>query len=214
MAGSVTIPAVAGLAVGIMLVLVFSSIFVSGSLNSSEEVLCWYSIEEVKENASFEILLPEKLPDGYSLQSVDFVPPDISVHMQYFTRPVCDPDNPSSPEEGYIEIVESPLSRVSSARTGEEYVQRAIASLAESGLEGKSYVFQNGRMHAAGYDRGFSESIAMDENGEIVHRSIIEHPATIWVVDDKTGAIVKIQARSTDIPLEQLAAIAESLKEY
>lgn len=213
MAGSVTISALAGLAVGIMLVFVFSSIFVSGSLNSSEEVLCWYSIEEVKENASFEILLPETLPDGYSLQSVDFVPPD-TVYMQYFTRPVCDPDNPASHEEGYIEIVESPLSRVGSARTGEEYVQRAMASFAENGLEAKSYVFQNGRMPAAGYDRGLSESIAIDENGEIVHRSIIEHPATIWVVDDKTGTIVKIQARSTEIPLEQLAAIAESLKEY
>jgi len=212
---SITIPVVAGLAVGIMLVFVFSSIFVSGSPNNnSEEVLCWYSIEEVKENALFEILVPETLPDGYSLQSVDFVPPDIAVHMQYFTRPVCDPDNPASPEEGYIEIVESPLSSVSSARTGEEYVQRAMASFAESGLEAKSYVFQNGRMHAVGYDRGLSESIAIDENGEIVHRSENEHPATIWVVDDKTGTIVKIQARSTDIPLEQLAAIAESLVEY
>ncbi len=193
-----------------MLVLVFS-IFVSGAPNY--KVLCWQSIESVKANASFVILLPKSLPAGYSLQSVEYAPPD-TVYMQYFTRSVCDPDNPASPEEGFIEIVESPLSAASTAKTGEEYVQRAVASITGSALEAKSYVFQNGRMHAVGYDRGLSESIAIDENGEIVHRSENEHPATMWVVDDMTGTIVKIQARSTDIPLEQLAAIAESLKEY
>ncbi|MEW6604167.1 MAG: hypothetical protein AB1351_05705 [Thermoproteota archaeon] len=55
-----------------------------------------------------------------------------------------------------------------------------MASFAESGLEAKAYVFQNGRMHAARYDRGFSDSIAIDENGDIVHRSEYEHAATIY----------------------------------
>ena len=51
-------------------------------------------------------------------------------------------------------------------------------------------------MHAVGYDTG------------------INYNAHLWVIDDKTGTIVKIEARSPDIALEQLAAIAESLEEY
>ncbi|MEW6604168.1 MAG: hypothetical protein AB1351_05710 [Thermoproteota archaeon] len=75
----------------------------------------------MKEISSFAILLPKTMLDGYSLQSVDYTPPN-AVYMQYFPRSVCDPSNPASPEEAFIETVESPLSAVNTARTDEEYV--------------------------------------------------------------------------------------------
>jgi len=173
---------------------------------------CGESIESVRSTAPFPILLPKALPDGYSLQSVDYVP-NVYVIMQYFTRSLCDPEHPYSPDEGVIEIVEGPLKLASDARDGEEYVQRAIAGYQESGLNAKSYVFQDGRMKAVGYGAGIGSSKAIDENGTVVHQEQFDFAAHLWVIDDKTGTIVKIEARSTDIPLEQLAAIGESLEQ-
>lgn len=157
--------------------------------------VCGESIEVVKTIASFSVLLPTKLPDGYSLQSVDYVP-HVQLILQYFTRSVCDPNNPYSPDEGVIEIVEGPLIQVSDAKTGEEYVQREIAKYKASNLNATSYIFRKGTMHAVGYDAG------------------INCNAHLWVIDDKIGTIVKIEARSADIPLKQLALIGSSLEEY
>jgi hypothetical protein len=157
--------------------------------------ICGQSIESVKENAPFTLLLPTKLPEGYSLQSVDYVP-DVYVNMQFFTRSLCDPANPYSPEEGVIEIVEASFSKESDAQTGEEYVQREMAKLQASNINATSYVFHDGRMHAIGY---WDETYLK---------------ARLVVVDNKTGTIVAINARSLDTTLEQLALIAESLKEW
>ena len=154
---------------------------------------CGQSIESVKTNAPFTILMPTRLPEGYSLQSVDYVP-NVYVIMQYFTRSLCDPNNPYSPDEGVIEIVEAPLSQVSNVKSGREYVQTEMVKYESINFNATSYVFRDGSMYAVGYDTGISCN------------------AHLWVVDDKTGTIVKIEARSTDIPLEQLAEIAESLE--
>jgi hypothetical protein len=51
-------------------------------------------------------------------------------------------------------------------------------------INATSYVFQDGRMHAVGY---------WDEKYLKAH---------LWVVDEKTGTIVKIEARSLNTPLE------------
>lgn len=155
---------------------------------------CGESLEHVKTIAPFMMLLPTELPAGYSLQSVDYVP-HVAVTLQYFTRSVCDPDNPYSPEEGVIEIVEGPLNQVSDLKGGKEYVQREMEKYEATNINATSYVFQDGRMHAVGY---------WDETYLKAH---------LWVVDDKTGTIVKIEARSLNTPLEQLAMIARSLKE-
>jgi hypothetical protein len=157
--------------------------------------ICGESFEHVKTIAPFTIILPTELPAGYSLQSVDYVP-QVAVILQYFTKSVCDPDNPYSPEEGVIEIVEGPLNQVSDFKGGKEYVQREMEKYEATNINATSYVFQDGRMHAVGY---------WDEKYLKAH---------LWVVDEKTGTIVKIEARSLNTPLEELAMIAESLKEY
>jgi hypothetical protein len=155
---------------------------------------CGGSIESVKTIAPFSILIPARLPEGYSLQSVDYVP-DVYVIMQNFTRSLCDPSNPYSPDEGVIEIVEAPLSHVSDAMSGEEYVRTEMARYEASNLNATSFVFQGGMMLAVGYDTGTN------------------YNAHLWVVDGKTATIVKIEARSNQTTLQQLAIIARSLKE-
>lgn len=191
MSSSVVIPVIAGLGAGIAFFAVFATLTQFPFQNNST---CGDSIESVKSNAPFTVLLPTKLPEGYSLQSVVYVP-DVYVNMQYFTRSVCDPNNPYSPEEGVIEIVEASFSRESDAKSGQEYVQREMSRLQSSNINATSYVFQEGRMHAVGY---WDETYLK---------------ARLVVVDDKTGTLVAINARSLDTPLEQLAMVAESLKE-
>lgn len=115
--------------------------------------------------------------------------------MQYFTRSLCDPNNPYEPEEGVIEIVEASFGKESDAKSGEEYVQREMVKLQASNINATSYIFQDGRMHAIGY---WDETYLK---------------ARLVVVDDKTGTLVAINTRSLDTSLEQLAMIAESLKE-
>lgn len=176
------------------------------------EGVCGEPIESVKSVAPFTVLLPTNLPKGYSLQSVDYVP-NVTVIMQYFTRSLCDPNNPYSPEEGVIEIVEAPLSQVSNAKSGREYVQTEMEKYGSVGINATSYVFRDGRMNAVGYEAGKGTTKAIDENGTIVQETEFEYSAHLWVVDDKTGTIVKIEARSSEIPLEQLALIAESLND-
>lgn len=190
--------------------LMYISTVYSPPLGFENESVCGESIEIVKSKAPFTVLLPTKVPDGYSLQSVDYVP-NVTVIMQYFTRSLCDPNNPYSPEEGVIEIVEAPLNQVSNATSGEEHVQTEMAKYESVGINATSYVFRDGRMNAVGYEAGKGTSRAIDENGMIVQESEFEYSAHLWVVDDKTGTIVKIEARSPDIPLELLAKIGESL---
>ena len=185
----VVVPVVLGLAVGVAFIVLFSTFTVGGS-----KTICGQSIESVKENAPFIILLPTKLPEGYSLQSVVYVP-NVYVNMQYFIRSLCDPNNPYSPEEGVIEIVEASFGKESDAKSGQEYVQREMSRFQSNNINATSYTFQDGRMHAIGY---WDETYLK---------------ARLVVVDDKTGTLVAINARSLDTPLEQLAMVAESLKE-
>lgn len=162
--------------------------------DSNKNAICGDNIESVRENAPFALLLPQKLPAGYSLQSVVYVP-DVYVNMQYFTRSLCDPNNPYEPEQGVIEIVEASFSKESDAKNGTEYVHREMARFQASNINATSYVLQDGRMHGVGYwDQDYLK-------------------ARLVVVDDKTGTLVVINARSLDTPLETLAMIADSLME-
>lgn len=191
MSASIVIPVIAGLAAGIAFFVVFATLTPFPFQNDS---ICGESIESVRSNAPFTVLLPTKLPQGYSLQSVTYVPA-VFVNMQYFTRSLCDPNNPYEPEEGVIEIVEASFGKESDAKSGEEYVQREMVKLQASNINATSYIFQDGRMHAIGY---WDETYLK---------------ARLVVVDDKTGTLVAINTRSLDTSLEQLAMIAESLKE-
>jgi hypothetical protein len=192
------VPVIAGLASGIALLVTLSTIFTQISPQNDKAIICGESIENIKEKVrtskSFAVLLPTNLPKGYSLQATDYIP-NVEVAMQYFTRSLCNPDVPYSPEEGVIEIVEGPLSHLSDAKNGEEYVQREMSKYQASNINASSYSFQNGRLHAIGY---WDESYLK---------------ASLWVIDDKTQTIVKIGARSSQTSLHQLVAIGESLKE-
>lgn len=128
------------------------------------------------------------------IQSVDYVP-NVFVNLQYFTRSLCDPNNPYSVEDGVIEIAEGPLSQNSEAKSGQEYVQIELAKYEVSGINATTYVFEDGRMHAVSYD------------------TRPNYKAHLFVVDDKTGILIKIEARSTDIQLKDLVKIGSSLEE-
>lgn len=69
--------------------------------------------------------------------------------------------------------------------TAKEHVQRLMEGFAD--INCISYVFNEGRMHAAGYDAGPSESIVIDENGDIVHGIESQHAALLWVVGGDTA---------------------------
>jgi hypothetical protein len=196
------IPVVCGLVVGITLLVVVSIIFTPISTMNGKDTNCGESIQKVKERVkakeSFALLLPTKVPSGYSLQSVDYVP-GVYVTMQYFTKSLCDPNNsPYSPDEGVLQIGEGSLSghlADAATKTGQQYVKEEMAKYQASNINATSYTFQDGRMHAVGYwDRTYLK-------------------AALWIVDDKTKTIVTVQARSLETPLEQLVVIGESLKE-
>jgi hypothetical protein len=195
---NLAIPVFAGLGTGIALVMIFAIFFTPFSSQADRNSVCGESIEivkdKVKANESFAFLLPTKLPKGYSLQTLDYVP-NAQVIMQYFTRSLCNPNFPYSPDEGVVEIVEGSLSHATDAKSGEEYVQVEMAKYRASNINATSYAFQDGRMHAIGF---------WDETCLKAH---------LWVVDDKTRTIVKIEARSIHTSLQQLATIGESLKE-
>jgi len=159
----------------------------------NDKAICGQSIESVKENAPFPLLLPQTLPAGYSLQSADYVP-GIYATTKFFSKSPCDPNVSYSPEQGEIEIVQSPLSQVTTTISGKEYVQSEIAKLAASNINATSYAFQDGRMYGVGY-----------WNQDYLKARLV-------VVDDKTGTILSINARSLDTSLETLVMIAKSLK--
>jgi len=185
-------PVVAGLAVGIAIIAVFSIFTIGGSNNRT--TICGQSLENIKRNASFAILIPRGLPVGYSLQSVDYVP-DVYVTMKFLTKSPCDPNVGYSPEEGEIEVVESHLTQITTA-SAKEYIQTEIEKLAASKINATSYVFQNGSLYGVGY----------------WNKDYLK--ARLLVADDKTGTFVSINARSLDTPLETLVKMGSSLKEY
>jgi hypothetical protein len=192
------VPVLAGLGVGIALIVLLSIFFTPSTSSIDKAIVCRQSIEKVKEmvkmNESFVLLLPTKLPKGYSLQSADYVP-TANVILEYFTRSLCNPRIPYSPEEGVIDIVEGSLADVTYAKSGEEYVKMEMAKYEASNINATSYELQNGRLYGIGYwDNTYLK-------------------AALWVVDDKTSTIVRISARSLDTPLERLVVIAESLKD-
>lgn len=193
MPNSLVIPVIGGLGAGIAFLAVFAMFAPFAFQNDSA---CGESVNTVKANAPYTILLPRTLPAGYSLQSIESIPPNHSIILtNYFTRSLCDPNNPYSPEEGEIYMSQQPLSYVSNSESGEEYVQTEMAKYEAININATSYVFQDGRMHGIGYwDEAYLK-------------------ARLMVVDEKTGTIVGINARSLDTPLEELAMIAESLKE-
>jgi hypothetical protein len=185
-----TAPVIAGLAIGIGLIVVFANFM--PPTPQKNEIVCGGSIETVKATAPFKILVPTKLPNGYSLQSINYVP-NVYVTMEYFSRSLCDPNVPYSVEEGVIEVVEGPLVLVSNAVNGEEYVQKQMESYRAYNFNATAFVFRDGRMHGVGYEAGS------------------DYNAHLWVVNDMSRTLVKIEARSNDTSLEQLAMMAESL---
>ena len=56
-----------------------------------------------------------------------------------------------------------------------------------------AFVFKDGQMHGVGYETGAN------------------YNAHLWLVDDVSGTIIKIEARSNDIALHELAIIGGSL---
>ena len=184
-----TAPVIAGLAIGIGVIVLFAT-FVP-PIPQKNGAVCGGSIDTVRASAPFKILVPTNLPDGYSLQSVDYVP-NVYVTMQYFSRSLCDPNVPYS-AEGVIEVVEGPLVLVSNAVNGEEYVQKQMESYKASNFNATAFVFWDGLMHGVGYEAG------------------LDYNAHLWVVDDLSRTLVKIEARSNDTSLEQLEIMAKSL---
>ncbi|MEP0824067.1 MAG: hypothetical protein HRF40_01125 [Nitrososphaera sp.] len=164
---------------------------------------CGESLETIKSEAPFPVLTPGTLPEGYSLKSADYVPPD-RVTLHYFDANVCG-DNAGRLRDGVIELVAGPLNTITDARNGQEYVDRLV----ESWQKANATAFNFDGKPAVGYPAGVGTSRAIDENGEVVHTYQYDYPASIWVVDDTTSTVYKLTGY---IPLEDLTVIARSLK--
>lgn len=214
-------PVLAGIASGVLLIAIFSASFNSAGLPITEEDTslapsssetsnwCHASLEYIKSHASFPVLTPTELPEGYSLQRADVGPENV-VYLYYFTRTMCNPDDIVRPEEGVIEIVEGPLDSGSSVRSGSEYVEKQQAEYKMGGVPAKTFIFDNG-MHAIGYESATVSSPITDQNNSTVATTQYKRLAALWVVDDETGTICKIQARSELHSLEDLVKIGQSL---
>lgn len=124
---------------------------------------------------------------------------------------MCNSEDIVRPEEGVIEIVEGPLSSASSARNGAEFVERQQMEYQAGGVSAETFVFTNG-MRAIGYESAVVSSPITDQNGSTVATTEFERHAALWVVDDETGTLCKIEARSGLHSLDDLVKIGESLK--
>lgn len=164
---------------------------------------CGQDLATVKSKAPFPILTPTMLPQGYMLKSVDFVAPDRAT-LQYSDGNVCG-ENAKKLRDGVIELVAGPLSTISDAKTGQEYID----SLMKNWANANATTFDFGGKYAVGYPAGVGTSRTIDENNVVVHTYKYDYPASIWLVDDSTGTVYRLTGY---VPLEDLAKIAQSLK--
>ncbi len=165
--------------------------------------ICGQSLDQVKADAKFPVLTPTTLPEGYSLKSADYLPPD-RVTLQYADGNVCGEDAQKL-KDGVIELVAGPLNTISDAKSGQEYVDKLVKNWEKA----NATAFDFDGKHAVGYPAGVGTSEAIDENDEVVHTYQYDYPASIWVVDDSSGTVYRLTAYT---PIEDLAAVARSLK--
>lgn len=71
------VPAIAGIASGVLLIGIFSMTFYSAGMQPATDGSCNTSLEYAKSKASFHVLVPTSLPKGYSLQNVDVGPENV-----------------------------------------------------------------------------------------------------------------------------------------
>lgn len=164
--------------------------------------ICGRSLDQVKADAKFPVLTPTTLPEGYSLKSADYLPPD-RVTLLYADGNVCG-ENAQKLKDGVIELVAGPLNTISDAKNGQEYVNKLV-----NWEKANATAFDFDGKHAVGYPAGVGTSKAIDENDKVVYTYQYDYPASIWVVDDFSGTVYRLMAYT---PIENLATIARSLK--
>lgn len=148
---SIAAPVIAGLAVGIAFVMVFSifpllpnshnnkgviapqQTFLYEDNNVNTLIICGQPLQVVRSHADFPILTPTLLPNGYSLQYAD-ISPTKDVFLYYYNMTICDHDNPKSLQDGAIEIVMESDKRAAAIfgeKTGKDYIQHEYQRLVE-----------------------------------------------------------------------------------
>ncbi|WP_148699917.1 hypothetical protein [Candidatus Nitrososphaera evergladensis] len=225
-AWAATIPVAAGLATGILFVLIFS-VYATGSqdarprdreitwYNDNGEIACGQPIEIVKARAPFAVPLPTALPAGYSLQYADYSGVK-EVFMEFYNSTICGGDGPKSLHDGTIEIRIDPFSeRIAGTNAaeridGSQYTEGRFQTLQNAGsIDARKYAFSDGNRHAVGYNAGTGTSVAVDENNVTIHAEQYDYPSSLWVVDDEKDIIYRLEAH---MPIDELARIAESMK--
>lgn len=168
-------------------------------------VTCDQSISEVKASAPFPVLTPTVMLEGYSLKGAEYIAPD-RVSLKYSDGNVCG-QNAKTLRDGVIEIIAGPLNTASDAKDGSEFVSRFVENAAKKNTEVQTYIF-NGK-NAVGYQAGLGKSLTIDENNQVILEESFDYPATVFLVDDNTKTLYRLNGF---VPLEDLSYIAQSLK--
>lgn len=167
-------------------------------------VICDETLASVKQKAPFPVLTPTVMLEGYSFKGAQYVEPS-RVHLKYSDSNVCG-ENAKTLRDGVIEIIAGPLDTAFEAKNGTEFVAKFVENSAST-KNVETFVF-NGKK-AVGFPAGVGKSIVIDENDTIINEGSFDYPATVFVVDDSSKMIYRLNGF---VPLEDLVKISESLK--
>lgn len=172
-------------------------------MNADASSICDQNLSTVKNMAPFPVLTPTVMLEGYSLQGAEYVEPS-RVHLKYSDGNVCG-QHAQTLRDGVIEIISGPLDTAFEVKDGKELADLfASTSPAKDNLTS----FASNGKQIIGIPAWVGKSTVIDENNKIINEETYDTPTTVFVVDDSTGMLYRLNGF---IPLDDLLQIAKSL---
>ncbi|MCV0371931.1 MAG: hypothetical protein K5793_00020 [Nitrosarchaeum sp.] len=177
---------------------------ISKPTQNTISVFCGPSLEQIRETAPIDILIPKNLPVGYSLKSTDNNHDGI-ILLNYAKGNTCGKDAHTL-KDGKIEIViafspDAPLDS-----SGEKFLEQYKTQYRENNVAFQTSISDSG-LYIIGTDGTKKQSVV--DNNQIYEQNWIE-PTRVHVFDEENSAGYKITAH---LPLYEVMSIAMSLSE-
>ncbi len=172
-------------------------------MNAGAATICAQNLSAVKNKAPFPVLTPTVLLEGYTLQDAEYVEPS-RVQLKYFDGNVCGAQ--ATLRDGVIEIIAGPLDTAFEVKDGKELANMFANN---SPAKDKIVSFVSNGKQIIGIPASIGKSIAIDENNKTINEETYDTPTTVFVVDDSSGMLYRLNGF---VPMDDLLQIAKSLK--
>jgi hypothetical protein len=165
---------------------------------------CDQSLTTVKNKALFPVLTPTVMLEGYTLQGAEYIEPS-RVQLKYSDGNVCG-EHAKTLRDGVIDIIAGPLDTAFDVKDGKE-----LANLFANNSPAKDSItsFASNGKQIIGIPAWVGKSVVIDDNNKIINEEPYDTPTTVFVVDDSSGMLYRLNGF---IPMEDLLQIAKSLK--